>query len=117
MSSALLSGLRGLGLGSSGRLGGSLGLRCASALRRGAVRTRRAVAPAATARALTAAAAATTTGSGGAGSGLRLPLGTGAGHLALVDPDLHADAAEGRAGLVEAVVDVRTERVQGHAAL
>src|SRR5690606_7015256 len=39
------------------------------------------------------------------------------GHVALVDPDLHADAAEGRAGLEEAVVDVRAEGVQGHAAL
>src|SRR5699024_1944964 len=34
-----------------------------------------------------------------------------------VDPDLHADAAEGRLGLEEAVVDVRTQGVQGHAAL
>src|SRR5690606_13484879 len=32
-------------------------------------------------------------------------------------PDLHADAAEGGPSLVEAVVDVRAERVQGHAAL
>src|SRR5450755_2072772 len=34
--------------------------------------------------------------------------------LALVDPDLHADAAERGAGLVEAVVDVRAQRVQWH---
>ena len=32
--------------------------------------------------------------------------------LALVDPDLHADAAEGRAGLVEPEVDVRAHCVQ-----
>src|SRR5690606_24766985 len=37
--------------------------------------------------------------------------------VALVDPDLHADTAEGRLGLEEAVVHVRAERVQGHAAL
>src|SRR6478752_8628969 len=37
--------------------------------------------------------------------------------LALVDPDLHADPAEGGAGLVEAVVDVRAQRVQRHPAL
>ena len=40
------------------------------------------------------------------------------GHdLALVDPDLDADAAEGRLRLGEAVVDVRTQRVQRDAAL
>src|SRR6478735_1776229 len=49
--------------------------------------------------------------------GRGLALGTGAGDLALVDPDLHADAAEGGLGLVEAVVDVGTQGVQGHAAL
>ena len=39
--------------------------------------------------------------------------GVALGHdLALVDPALDADAAEGRAGLVEAVVDVRAQRVQ-----
>src|SRR5205807_9855461 len=37
--------------------------------------------------------------------------------LALVDPDLHADAAEGRLRLDEAVVDVRADRVQRYAAL
>src|SRR6187401_1707239 len=37
------------------------------------------------------------------------------GHVALVDPHLDADAAEGRLGLVEAVVDLRTEGVQRHA--
>src|SRR5207302_7214142 len=40
------------------------------------------------------------------------------GHdLALVDPDLDADAAEGRLRLCEAVVDVGADRVQRHAAL
>src|SRR4029079_514284 len=44
--------------------------------------------------------------------------GVAGGHdLALVDPALHADAAERRAGLVEAVVDVRAQRVQRHAAV
>src|SRR5690606_25279907 len=38
--------------------------------------------------------------------------GPGAGDLALVDPDLHADAAEGGLGLVEAVVDVGAQGVQ-----
>src|SRR5207247_8867582 len=37
--------------------------------------------------------------------------------LALVDPDLHADPAEGRLCLDEAVVDVRADRVQRDAAL
>src|SRR5918997_5995306 len=49
------------------------------------------------------------------GEGLeRLPLGTRAADVTLVDPHLHADAAEGRAGLVDAVVDVRAQRVQRH---
>src|SRR6185312_12007302 len=40
------------------------------------------------------------------------------GHdLALVDPHLHADPAEGRLRLGEPVVDVGTQGVQGHAAL
>src|SRR4029450_4830020 len=37
--------------------------------------------------------------------------------LALVDPDLHADPTEGRLRLDEAVVDVRSDRVQRHATL
>src|SRR5690606_2216735 len=37
--------------------------------------------------------------------------------FALVDPHLHADPAERGAGLVEAVVDVRAQRVQRHATL
>src|SRR5580693_6363376 len=48
---------------------------------------------------------------------LRLAPGPAGRRLALVDPDLHADPAEGGAGLVEAVVDVRTQRVQRHPAL
>src|SRR5699024_5386249 len=39
------------------------------------------------------------------------------GHVALVDPHLHADAAEGGAGLVEAVIDDRPQGVQRHAPL
>src|ERR687897_2228671 len=103
MRSGLLSGAR-CGLGGRG-LGG-LGARSAVAAR-------------ATARAVgaTGGGTATATGSTGAGGLLGLALGTGAGDLALVDPDLHADAAEGRLGLVEAVVDVGAEGVQGHAAL
>src|SRR3954447_12032323 len=46
-----------------------------------------------------------------------LPLGTRAARIALVDPHLDADATEGGAGLVDAVVDVRAERVQRHPAL
>src|SRR3954469_13825445 len=46
-----------------------------------------------------------------------LPLGTRAAGIALVDPHLDADATEGGAGLVDAVVDVRAERVQRHPAL
>ena len=37
--------------------------------------------------------------------------------VALVDPDLHADAAVGGLGLAEAVVDVGAQRVQRHPAL
>src|SRR3712207_9281027 len=44
-------------------------------------------------------------------------LGPRAADVALVDPHLDADATEGRPGLVDAVVDVRPEGVQGHAAL
>ena len=39
------------------------------------------------------------------------------GDVALEDPALHADHAVGRAGLGEAEVDVRAQRVQRHAAL
>src|SRR5690349_14666029 len=103
MRSGLLSGARcSLGGGGLGGLG-----------------ARSAVAARATARTVTATGVGTTAAAGGTGAGglLGLALGTGAGDLALVDPDLHADAAEGRAGLVEAVVDVGAEGVQGHAAL
>src|ERR1700750_2782537 len=48
---------------------------------------------------------------------LGLTPGPAGRRLALVDPDLHADPAEGGAGLVEAVVDVRAQRVQRHPAL
>src|ERR1700759_2741988 len=48
---------------------------------------------------------------------LCLTSGPAGRRLALVDPDLHADPAERRAGLVEAVVDVRAQRVQRHPAL
>src|SRR5580693_9673724 len=48
---------------------------------------------------------------------LRLAAGPAGGRLALVDPDLHADPAEGGAGLVEAVVDVGPQRVQRDPAL
>src|SRR6478735_1751442 len=107
MRSGLLSGAR-CSLGSRGRSGLS-----------GALGARSAVAARATARTLAATGVRTTAAAGGTGAGslLGLALGTGAGDLALVDPDLHADAAEGRAGLVEAVVDVGAEGVQGHAAL
>src|SRR5665647_3344868 len=58
----------------------------------------------------------------------RSTLGTGRGSsllaskllgrlIALVDPDLHADAAERRTSLVEAVVDVGAQGVQRHATL
>src|SRR5579863_4627795 len=46
---------------------------------------------------------------------LCLAAGPAGRRLALVDPDLHADPAEGRAGLVKAVVDVRPQRVQRYA--
>src|SRR5215831_15385801 len=46
-----------------------------------------------------------------------LALGPGLRRFALVDPDLDADPAERRAGLVEAVVDVGAQGVQRHAAL
>src|SRR6478735_9028785 len=64
-------------------------------------------------------AAAVPTGATGLAWGLGglLAREVALGHVALVDPDLHADAAEGRAGLEEAVVDVRAERVQRHPTL
>src|SRR6266581_1762166 len=48
------------------------------------------------------------------GGGRRLALGPGLRCLAPVDPDLHADPAEGGPRLVEAVVDVGAQRVQRH---
>src|SRR6266851_1719565 len=56
-------------------------------------------------------------GSGPQGGLLRLSPGPAGRRLALIDPDLHADPAEGGTGLVEAVVDVRAQRVQRHPAL
>src|SRR5437868_3105565 len=53
-------------------------------------------------------------GRGPQGGRLCLTPGPAGRRLALVDPDLHADPAEGGAGLVEAVVDVRAQRVQRH---
>src|SRR5580704_6045931 len=47
----------------------------------------------------------------------RLALGPGLRSFAAIDPDLHADPAERGPGLVEAVVDVRAQRVQRHPAL
>src|SRR5204863_1480480 len=72
----------------------------------------------ATARTLTGTLRTTAAaGYAGARRRLRLTLGAGARDLALVDPDLHADPAEGGLGLVEAVVDVGAQRVQRDAAL
>src|SRR5690606_36916499 len=76
-----------------------------------AVRAVRTVAAGTTAGAVAAAATAAATGGAGTGRSLCLALGTGAGDLALVDPHLDADAAEGGAGLVEAVVDVGAQGV------
>src|SRR5579864_5201359 len=56
-------------------------------------------------------------GSGAQRGLLGLAPGPAGRCLALVDPDLHADPAERRARLVEAVVDVRAQRVQRHPAL
>src|SRR5215218_7840832 len=77
-----------------------------------AAATAAAVAPVAAAAAIVAVVAPT-----GAGLVERGQVGAGVagGHdLALVDPALDADAAERRAGLVEAVVDVGAQRVQRH---
>src|SRR5690606_112690 len=96
----LLCGLRGLGGGGlGGRLGGP-GLALATA----------------PARTLTARAALVPAPGPGAGRG-GLTLGAGGRGVALVDPHLHADPAEGGAGLVEAVVDVGAQRVRRHPAL
>src|ERR1700722_6967767 len=43
-------------------------------------------------------------------------LALAADDVALVDPHLHTDAAEGGLGLIQAVVDVSTQRVQWHPA-
>src|SRR5919202_677576 len=105
---SMVSGLRVLGRGGC-RGRGALGSRAAGlgATGGGAGRTRPAL------RALGPLTALLTLGEGLEG----LPLGARAAGVALVDPDLHADPAEGGAGLVDAVVDVRAERVQRHPAL
>src|SRR6185503_6930872 len=83
---------------------------------------RAAAAPTASAAGATAATATAATATAATAGGLlrRVELrqvgGEALGHdLALVDPYLHADPAEGRAGLVEAVVDVGAHRVERHA--
>src|SRR5699024_7798276 len=76
----------------------------------------------ATATASAALASACTAGSRTAGATTRRLRGLLrrellVGEVALVDPHLHADPAEGGVRLEEAVVDVRAERVQRHTAL
>src|SRR6476660_9678744 len=95
------SGSRGLGLG-GGCCGSGLGGGALRTLATSAGRTVGAVATRATARARR--------------SSLLLGQLT-SGDVALVDPHLDADAAEGGAGLVEAVVDLRTQGVQRDATL
>src|SRR5262245_36180966 len=56
-------------------------------------------------------------GHGGLLADLVLELALVGEDVALVDPDLHADAAVGRARLTEAVVDVGSQRVQRDPAL
>src|SRR3546814_4892642 len=51
---------------------------------------------------------------GGLAADLVLGLGLVREDVALVEPHLHADAAGGRTGLPEAVVDVGPQRVQRH---
>ena len=82
-------------------------------------RARRAgTAPAGTVvRAAATATAATRVTRRGVERGLALGLALAADHVALVDPDLHADAAEVGPGLEQAVVDLRAQRVQRHAPL
>src|SRR6201991_1008053 len=84
-------------LGRSGLRGGSV-VAVAAATRPAALGTTTAAVTAATAA---ATALLLSTGLRGLLSGA---LGAGAAHVTLVDPHLHADAAEGGAGLVEAVV-------------
>src|SRR5215207_4221705 len=81
-----------------------------------------AAAPAAIAAIAAATAAAVVAIAGPAAGGLvergEVGAAVAGGHdLPLVDPALDADAAEGGARLVEAVVDVRTQRVQRDAAV
>src|SRR5690606_10011405 len=101
------------GLGCTRRLGGGGGVFGTSggATRFGARRggARRATAARPAARTFTAR-----TVRGGRGGG-QLALATD--DVALVDPHLHADPAEGGPGLVEAVVDIGAQRVQRHPTL
>src|SRR5215470_7671806 len=108
MSSALLARARGGGRG-DGRLGGVLARVVLAVLAVGAATAVAAPWPPALRRPAVAGALA------GPQRGRRgLALGAGLRGLAAVDPHLHADPAEGRPGLVEAVVDVGAERVQRH---
>src|SRR4051794_14040646 len=108
---------------SSGRLDDSLGDGSRGRGGLGTVGARRAVARTTRATGRTVASASATAGvpvatrRTGPSSGLGLALCARGRDLTLVDPDLHADPAEGRAGLVEAVVDVGAQRVQRHPAL
>src|SRR5215475_9642213 len=128
---SMASALPSLGAGTGGRCVGSLGdrrlgggatgigARAGAAGRAGPARASR---PVAALTALTAVAALTTVAALPAlllaqrGFG-DLPLAWPAQHVALVDPDLDADPAERRAGLVHPVVDVRPQRVQRHPTL
>src|SRR5699024_4112008 len=105
--------ISGLSLGLGRRLGGGgLGSRGLGLLGRGRVAVATTAAGAG-GTVVAVATRATTTRSGGRLLRRELLLG----HVALVDPDLDADAPEGRAGLVEAVVDVRAKGVQRHPTL
>src|SRR4029079_10216166 len=100
-----------------GGSGGTGGCGCVDALARASLGGRAGAVAAgragATARALAGALrTAAATRDAGTRAALCLTLGAGARALALVDPDLHADPAEGGLGLVEAVVDVGPQRVQ-----
>src|SRR6478736_4043782 len=110
MSSALLARARGGGRG-GGRLGGVLARVVLAVLAVGAAAVTTPWPPALRRPAVARALAGPQRGRRG------LALGAGLRGLAAVDPYLHADPAEGRPGLVEAVVDVRPERVQRHPAL
>src|SRR5699024_3602203 len=98
---------RGLGRGGGGC--GCVGRRCGGRCGSGLLAARLATAAG-------VAATATAAPGPGCGGGL-LPGEVTPGLVALVDPHLHADPAEGGTGLEEAVVDVGAQRVQRHPAL